>query len=451
MYFYLGFVTFRMNDNGHNLNINTISSGNNITMFTEHNYAKNMDNHLSNEIPSTNSDVELQDKATAKGDFWQVPFKKRNAAGNTNNQDLNSKKSKKDDSSSHVLKLQNRFDVFTQPNSTEVMEPEVLPATVKEPKTPPIFVPNVSSVKAMEQTLESVITRDEYLYKCINNNTVKLSLSSSEAYRKVVRKLNELQINFHTYQLKQERTYRVVLKNMHFSTDLEDIKSSLSQLGHSVRNITNARNFKTKQPLPMFYIDLEPNNNNKDIFSLQYLLNAKVVFEPPYKKRDIVQCKRCQQYGHTRTYCRHPFRCVKCGKNHDSLTCPKDSTTPPTCALCEGDHPANYKGCTVYKSLQKKGFPPLRAKQTAVDVDSSRPSDTAVNRRVSTSTGTNNVTTFSNYAEAVKSNCNKNDEDISLSQTIQEFFIKFEKMFCQQSQQIGSLLTLLTTLVSKLK
>jgi hypothetical protein len=181
------------------------------------------------------------------------------------------------------------------------------------------------------------------------------------------------------------------------------------------------------------------------------LLNAKVIFEPPHKKKEIVQCKRCQQYGHTRTYCRHPFRCVKCGKNHESTSCVKQITTPPTCALCEGDHPANYKGCTVYKNLQRKGYPPLRPKETSVEKGTPSCS-TETNSPVAAVTTPHNVNKFSSYAEAAKSNDTsiKND-DVNLSSNIQELFNKFEQMFLQQSQQIGSLLALLTTLVAKLK
>src|SRR5436190_13671343 len=121
---------------------------------------------------------------------------------------------------------------------------------------------------------------------------------------------------------------------MHFSTDINDIKTSLQELGHNVRNIINMRHFKTKQPLSMFFIDLEPSSINRDIFDVQYLMNAKIIFEPPRKKKEIVQCNRCQLYGHTRTYCRLKFRCVKCGQDHDSTSCMKESTTAPTCALC---------------------------------------------------------------------------------------------------------------------
>jgi len=31
--------------------------------------------------------------------------------------------------------------------------------------------------------------------------------------------------------------------------------------------------------------------------------------------------------------------------------------------LCEGNHPANYKGCTIYKDLQKRHFLTLRKKK----------------------------------------------------------------------------------------
>jgi hypothetical protein len=30
------------------------------------------------------------------------------------------------------------------------------------------------------------------------------------------------------------------------------------------------------------------------------------------------------------------------------------------CVLCGGNQPENYKGCTGYKELQQKKYPPLR-------------------------------------------------------------------------------------------
>ncbi|VVC27195.1 Hypothetical protein CINCED_3A016878 [Cinara cedri] len=52
-------------------------------------------------------------------------------------------------------------------------------------------------------------------------------------------------------------------------------------------------------------------------------------------------------------------RCVRCGALHSSSACtsPRDAT--PKCALCSGDHPSNYKGCSVYKELQLRNKPKM--------------------------------------------------------------------------------------------
>lgn len=42
--------------------------------------------------------------------------------------------------------------------------------------------------------------------------------------------------------------------------------------------------------------------------------------------------------------------------------CTKAKTTNSTCVLCNGEHPANSKGCIVYKEVPKRKFPTLRLK-----------------------------------------------------------------------------------------
>ena len=52
--------------------------------------------------------------------------------------------------------------------------------------------------------------------------------------------------------------------------------------------------------------------------------------------------------------------------HHPTIDCTrKEKSKDVKCVLCEGNHPANYKGCTVYKDLQNKTFPPLRKKTPA--------------------------------------------------------------------------------------
>jgi hypothetical protein len=84
---------------------------------------------------------------------------------------------------------------------------------------------------------------------------------------------------------------------MHYAIDSREIKVEIENLGHKVSNIRNAKNYRTKQPLSMFFIDLQPAANNKDIFNVEFLQRCKIRFEPPKHTRDIAQCANCQRYG----------------------------------------------------------------------------------------------------------------------------------------------------------
>jgi len=104
----------------------------------------------------------------------------------------------------------------------------------------------------------------------------------------------------------------------------------------------------------MFFFDLEPDHSNKDIFNVKSILHTLVKVEELHKRRDIPQCLNCQSYGHTRTYCFYPPRCVNCGEDHPTSVSKKTPDTRATCALCSSSHPANYKGCSVHKELQNR-------------------------------------------------------------------------------------------------
>jgi hypothetical protein len=212
----------------------------------------------------------------------------------------------------------------------------------------------------------------------------------------------------------------------------------------------------------MFFIDLEPSANNKDIFQIKYLLNAKISFEPPMKRREVVQCKRCQRYGHTKAYCHNVFRCVKCTQEHDTKDCPKPPLAPPTCVLCSGEHPANYKGCPVYKGVHDKQFPPLRQKSLGAGKENMNNDSSRLTVR-SQASSSRLVTDGVTFAQATsrpacmeagsKVPVREYHEQVSgsLSDLIKDSFARFECILSKQAEQINTLLNLLTTVVSRLK
>ena len=73
----------------------------------------------------------------------------------------------------------------------------------------------------------------------------------------------------------------------------------------------------------------------------------------PYRKTGLLpQCKNCQSWGHTKSYCHKEPRCVKCAGKHTTESCNKSKDIPPKCYNCGENHPANYRGCVVAKELQ---------------------------------------------------------------------------------------------------
>jgi hypothetical protein len=61
------------------------------------------------------------------------------------------------------------------------------------------------------------------------------------------------------------------------------------------RNIVNVWHRITKEPLNLFFVDLEPAMNNKEVYKITAIQNKIIHIEPPRtNKNHIPQCARCQ-------------------------------------------------------------------------------------------------------------------------------------------------------------
>lgn len=253
---------------------------------------------------------------------------------------------------SNQTKTQNTNNIYNALNVEETSKTPIQCAEMDH-KPPPIFIKCVVNYPLMLKSITTVLKETAFTCRSFANNTVKVNTNSKETYRLLVNFLNQNNISFYTYQPKHERAFRAVIKNLHASIPVEDIKKELEGKGFKIRSVISMLNWKTKELLPMFFVDQEPNKYNKNIYKIQFLQHCKIVVEPPRKKNEIPQCLRCQQYGHTKTYCTKAFYCVKCAGNHSTQQCQKSNDSPAKCILCGGSHPANYRGCKVHKDLQK--------------------------------------------------------------------------------------------------
>ena len=256
------------------------------------------------------------------------------------------------------IPTQNRFSVLENDEPSCNNEP-INESTNEFPKPPPIFIDGVENIEPLNKLLNE-IAPDKYTVKALNNEKVKIQPQEGQIYTKIIMALNEKNTQYHTYKHKAERSYRVVLKNIHHSTNGQEIIDSLQQLGHEVTNVWNIKQRGTNKQLPMFFVDLKQANNNKDIYKIKRLMNSVVTFEAPHVKRDIPQCQRCQRFGHTKNYCHNNPRCVKCIGNHHTNECPRKTRDDEVqCVNCKEKHPANYRGCAVHLQLQEKLCPKL--------------------------------------------------------------------------------------------
>lgn len=330
-----------------------------------------------------------------------------------------------------------------------------------DPKPPPVFIQGVMNYQEMISSILTVVKEDDYICRSLANNVVKINPKTIDSYRNLVKFLRSNNIVFHTYQAKQDKAYRVVIRHIHHSVPTSEIKEELEALGFKVRNIINVLKRSTKDPLNLFFVDLEPADNNKKIYEVQYLMHMKISVEPPRKNTSIAQCTRCQNYGHTKAYCTRPYSCVKCGRNHNSSTCIKTRDTPATCALCEGSHPANYKGCTVYQDLQnfrmnQQQTHPRQPGSAPQNYTNNNASQTIPHRRthygsyaLAARTDINQPSTSQNPQstnfETNSNNIPENSKVISLA----TFLNEFKTMFNQLINQNSMIMTMLNTVINK--
>jgi hypothetical protein len=89
------------------------------------------------------------------------------------------------------------------------------------------------------------VSGDDFELKVLNGNQVKVQPKTADKYRAIIHALIEKHTEFHTYQLKENRCFRTVLRGMHYSTDVEDIKSATELHGHTVTNVYNIKQQRT--------------------------------------------------------------------------------------------------------------------------------------------------------------------------------------------------------------
>lgn len=339
------------------------------------------------------------------------------------------------------IETSNRF------NNLDLDPQETNQSTQQRPIRPPaIILYGIEDVNKLAELLSTAAEQDQFRFKIANPRLI-ISSSDMEVYKAIINCIRANGLIGHTFNCKNNRCYRLVIRNLHHTTPLSAIAEEIEKTGNKVfGEIINVKYGPEKKPTSTFFVNLVQDPNNKAAKDIKYIHHQSVTIEDPKKKNTIPQCQRCQQYGHSKNYCMRPYRCVKCGESHKTSDCKKERSTPAKCALCQGPHPANHKGCEVYREILKrkmgKTINNRMNKINAVPPPSSR----VVNEQPEENT-TNPQQPHQSYAEAVKS---MKEQHPPIPDNIERMLLKQGEKFDLILQQMSTLLSLITNLIGKL-
>lgn len=333
----------------------------------------------------------------------------------------------------------NNFELLSDDSpdpEDELMQEEV----TTENSIPPLVFEPLDNIDAFVNEITTVIG-SSFTHTTQKNGKIRVMCTSAGNYRELVRYCRSHNYPFNTYQPKNERSFRCVIEGLHNSTSTSYVKTQMEKYGHTVRNIICARHRIEKYPIDLFFVDLEPASNNKSVYDVIYIGNNKVKIVPPrasplgWKP----QCYRCQELGHTKTYCNRPWVCVKCARNHPTDTCTKPKEVPPKCYFCGGDHPSNYRGCTELKKRNGTGQAPQQPRQQPYN-HQQQDFPAFGKERPTPFTPLNNNTNQQTYARTLSQ---------SADNRVVEVMMRMEQLISKQMEMMSTLINMVTLFMSQ--
>lgn len=258
-----------------------------------------------------------------------------------------------------TISTQNRYEILTErSNEQEDMESEAsvsTPPDDAQTKTPKI---NIPVAPAKQPRIPPIIlnqtekwNQTKHLIRSHNINSTKsrlvstgiqIELQTEDDHRNLSKQMENNNIQFYTYQLRSEKKLKIVMRGITQSTTENEIVEDLKQKSYPVTKITR---MKGRNGLPAPLVLLEISREYKSIYDLDECCGLMVKIESLRTRNAIIQCHRCQQFGHTQHNCRIQAKCMKCAQEHFTFECTKPTTTPPMCSNCGGEHLSTFIKC----------------------------------------------------------------------------------------------------------
>ena len=140
-----------------------------------------------------------------------------------------------------------------------------------------------------------------------------------------------------------------VIVNVHHSISVDEIKVELlNNNAMNVNKVTRITNRATGKPTKLIP-DITDSNNHvsaaqKNGVKIGWqLYRCEASRELPH----VMQCFKCQQFGHSAKECSNATRCLRCSQEHSVKECTVQKNAK--CSNCGGAHATVYRGCPAYQ------------------------------------------------------------------------------------------------------
>ncbi|GFT05166.1 zinc finger protein [Trichonephila clavipes] len=123
---------------------------------------------------------------------------------------------------------------------------------------------------------------------------LKVTVADDVDYRALSKWLESSGVEFKSFMLKQDRPVKVVIRGLPSNTEPEDIKTEIEAEGFKVLKISQMKNYRTKAPMPLFYLQIENGVDAPKIYDFTELFGTRIEVKPFDRGNKVNQCWRCQ-------------------------------------------------------------------------------------------------------------------------------------------------------------
>ncbi|GFV74995.1 nucleic-acid-binding protein from transposon X-element [Trichonephila clavipes] len=233
----------------------------------------------------------------------------------------------------------------------ELQDQVVVPEVVKKPRIPPFFVSPKGDWRQLVALAKLVAPSFQ---SQMSGRFLKVTVGDEIEYRNLSRWLEQSGVEFKSFMLKQDRPVKVVIRGLPSNTEPEDIKNEIEAEGFKVAKISQMKNYRTKAPMPLFYLQIENGSDAPKIFNFTEIFGTRIEVKHFDRGNKINQCWRCQGWFHSSEVCHLPPRCVRCAGPHLAKDCTRTFDEPMKCANCSGEHAANWSRCPKHPKNAKR-------------------------------------------------------------------------------------------------